>query len=103
MSASMEDSQRVQRDAFGYVERELRGHHGFQIEGGLFCRRDPDPFDTMFRENIELLTTGSQVEHDTPAFLARFRQKPVSFLIASHMRPSFPAAVHRFWEENYQR
>jgi hypothetical protein len=98
----LDDTQRVQRDALGFVAREFGpDRNGFQLEGALACRHDPDPFQVYFRHHIERGFSGPNAK-EIPAFLQRFQNKPVHFLIQSHMLGFFPQPIRQFWAENYQ-
>jgi len=98
----LDDTQRIQRDALGFIAHEIGpDRHGIQLEGALACRRDPDPFQVYFRHHIEQGFYGPNA-NKIPAFVERLRNKPVYFLIQSHMIGFFPEPIRRFWEENYQ-
>ncbi|HEX7481659.1 MAG TPA: hypothetical protein VF331_27890 [Polyangiales bacterium] len=99
----LDDTQRVQRDVLHFAQRHFDAHHsGFQLEGALACRADPDPFPVYFREHIERLFSGPEAAANSAALIERFRTKPVYFLIASHMIPFFSEPVQQFWQQNYQ-
>jgi len=93
------DTQRVQRDAYAFIEASFpREAFGFHPEGGLFCRPDPDPFRFFFSLQLayELKAPGA-----VDRFVQRFVDKPVSFLVATHRLNGFPKPVQRFWRDHY--
>lgn len=97
-----DDTQRTQRDALAFIARDFGPNtFGYQVEGALACRHDPDPFPVWFRPHIEAELAAGKLSA-VEAFVERFRAKPVHFLIGSHMTGFFPEPVRRFWSENYQ-
>lgn len=98
----LQDSQQVQRRSFEFIARNFAPESaGYQIEGALFCRPDPDPFPVLFREHLERNFTGSQARQNIDAFIARFRDHDVSFFVYSHMIPFFPKEIREFWGSHY--
>jgi hypothetical protein len=98
----LDDTQHVQRDALEFVARDFgRERYGFQLEGALSCRHDPEPFPVYFRPHIERAFSGANTDK-IAAFVERFQTKPVHFLIVSHMVGFFPEPIRNFWQQNYR-
>jgi predicted regulator of Ras-like GTPase activity (Roadblock/LC7/MglB family) len=77
----------------------LRHTRGYQVEGALFCARDPDPMPAMFTQQILLRARQGPAAFDE--FLGEFRSRPIAFIVESHRMGQFPPLVRRFWEEHY--
>ncbi|HKP63997.1 MAG TPA: hypothetical protein VJV78_44990 [Polyangiales bacterium] len=93
------DSQRVQRDAQSFVNRNFpRDALGFHPEGALACRPDPAPFPIYFSNDIAR-------EFRDPAaitaFIRLFASKPVAFIVTSYRLLHFPIPIQNFWTQHY--
>jgi hypothetical protein len=96
-----DDPQRVQRAALAFVDRNFDpAARGFQAEGALLCRADPNPFGTYFGDTVQSRMTGPGAQPRIDAFIAEFRERPVSFLIAHRLFP-FPDPIDTFWRTHY--
>lgn len=96
-----QDTQRVQRDAESFIARNFnRDARGFQTEGALLCRSDPQPFPAYFADGAARAFGGADGRARTDAFIGEFRSRPVSFLIV-HRLFAFPEAVREFWDAHY--
>jgi hypothetical protein len=103
-----QDWQQPQRDALRFVQRNFPPEaRGFQAEGALFCRADPEPFPIFFSQIINL-RFGTSKSTRTPeqvaaldAFIAEFRTRPVVFLLGSFRRAHFPQPFQDFWKQHY--
>ncbi len=100
-TVNRQDTQRVQRDALTFTEQTFAPDaRGFQAEGALLCRTDPDPFPTLFAENVIAEFFGPHGDARSAAFIDEFRKRPVTFVIA-HRLFRFPPAVEEFWRTHY--
>lgn len=96
------DTQAVQRDTFAFIARNFEmTARGFNADGGLFCRRDPQPFPVYLREHVERTFAGADGDRQADLFLAEFRARPVAFLIEDFLLDPFPARIRQFWSTHY--
>ena len=100
----MQDTQKIQRDAFAFVDRHFSpGDRGYHVEGALFCRKDPQPFPSYFSQHIVKKFFGEGAAQRAKEFLAEFRLRPVKFIISSHRLGNFPRPMIAFWWQHYVR
>jgi hypothetical protein len=98
-SRLLSDSQRSQRDALAFVDRNFElSARGFQPEQALFCRRDPSPFPVFFSQHIRQRLTSAEAQ---TAFIAEFVARPVAFIVTSHRLGQFPRRIRDFWRNHY--
>jgi hypothetical protein len=98
----LEDTQAVQRDTFAFIERSFDPTaRGFNADGGLFCRRDPEPFPVYLREQVEREFGGPDGDRRADLFIADFRSRPVAFIVDDFLLDPFPARVREFWSAHY--
>jgi hypothetical protein len=96
------DTRAPQRDAFAFVESNFPASaQGFMADGGLFCREDPKPFRGYLRETVDIVFTGPDGERNADAFIADFRQRPVSFIVETFLLQPFPPKIQAFWGQHY--
>lgn len=94
------DTQSNQRNAMRVVQDPgLRGLRGWQNEGALFCKHDPDYKDALFTLFINQLGEAGPGSFDQ--FLDDFRDRPISFIVDSYRMVNYPSEVRRFWSEHY--
>lgn len=94
------DSQHEQRATMQLVlESGLRGRRGYQVEGALFCVRDPDPLPVMFSRQIGLHYRNAPEE--AGKFVDEFRNRPIAYFIESYRMNQFPPEVRDFWGRHY--
>jgi hypothetical protein len=99
---ALRDTQAVQRDSLALVERDLPASaRGFQLDGALYCRRDPAPFPVLLREHVVRLYSGPPAAANVAALIAEFRRRPVAFVIGSHRMSQFPRELKTFWRTHY--
>jgi hypothetical protein len=97
-----EDTQAVQRDTFAFIDRNFdRTARGFHADGGLFCRRDPQPFPVYLHEHVMRTFGGPDGGRQADLLVAEFRARPVTFMIEDFLLNPFPAKVKRFWATHY--
>jgi hypothetical protein len=97
---TLDDTQAIQRESFGLVER-LPGHlRGFNTDGGLVCRADPKPLPAFFGTTITQAFYGANGDAFTASFLAEHRSRPIAFIVRSN-RVNFPDRVKAFWDTHY--
>lgn len=100
--ARLDDRQAVQRDSLALVEGSfLPSARGFQAEGALFCRPDPEPFPRLLSQTIAANFYGPGSEPRVAAFLDEFRKRPVAFVVTSYRMQQFPPVVQSFWRRHY--
>jgi hypothetical protein len=100
----LQDTQAVQRDTFAFIERNFDATaRGFNADGGLFCRRDPQPFPVYLHEHVMRTFGGSDGDRQADLFIAEFRNRPVAFLIEDFLLYPFPRKVVEFWSTHYVR
>lgn len=98
----LRDTQEVQRVSMRFIEQSLPASaRGFQADGALFCRKDPEPFAVYLREHVETLFQGAKAEQNTAKLLHEFRTRPLAFFIATHRLATFPSEIRLFWSEHY--
>jgi hypothetical protein len=98
----LEDTQTVQRDTFAFIDRNFnRTARGFNADGGLFCRGDPEPFPVYLREHVERGFGGPDGDRQADLFIAEFRTRPVAFMIDDFLLQPFPGSVREFWSAHY--
>lgn len=98
----LDDTQRPQREALRFTAAELGPPRlGFQLEGALLCRKQSDVFKVYFRPHIEAAFAEPGAAGKISAFIQNFRDKPVHFVIDSHMIGFFPKPITEFWQANY--
>lgn len=97
---TLADTQAVQRDSFGFVERLPASMRGFNTDGGLICRRDPDPLPVFLGQHVQARFFGKNGPAYAEKFVAEHRTRPVAFIVRSN-RVGFPGPVKTFWETHY--
>jgi hypothetical protein len=98
----LQDTQEVQRASYAFIGRAFRPtDRGYQVEGGLFCRADPDPMPSYFSQHIVSKFSGPKAGPRLRAFLSEFARRPIAYMIQSHRMSQFPDVVHRFWASHY--
>lgn len=98
----LEDTQRAQRDAFSFIDRNfLRSAPGFHADGGLFCREAKGHFPVVFGIHLQEQFYGEKNSTNVTAFIETFRTLPVEFLIRTPRLEGFPRPIIEFWEANY--
>jgi hypothetical protein len=96
-----DDTQRVQRDALMFIDRNFDpAARGFQSEGALFCRIDPAPFPTYFGDAMARQFGSESGRVRAEALINEFRSRPVTFMIAHRIFP-FPLLIEEFWKSHY--
>jgi hypothetical protein len=101
--ALLQDSQRVQRESFAFIHRNLeRSDVGFHPEKGLFCQQGGPPIQIHFSQTIYRRFGGEWSEANGEKMMRTFRDEPVKFILQSFRLNQFPVALRRFWAENYQ-
>lgn len=99
--ALRQDTQRVQRDALAFIDGNFDpAARGFQSEGALLCRTDPNPFRTYFADAVTSQFTGASGRPRAEAFINEFRSRPVAFMIA-HRLFRYPDIIDAFWKTHY--
>jgi hypothetical protein len=95
------DTQEPQRDALAFIDRTFApAIRGFQAEGALACRHDPNPFPIYFAETAGRLFGGVGGRLRAQAFIDEFRRRPVTFVVM-HRLYAFPPAIEQFWRTRY--
>jgi hypothetical protein len=97
------DTQREQRETMRLVyDSGLRDRRGYQVEGALFCARDPDPMPVMFSQDIaRKFWKSPQADQATAEFIAEFRDRPIAYIVESYRLNQFPDPIRRFLGEHY--
>jgi hypothetical protein len=96
-----QDTQKVQREALAFIDRNFEpAARGFQAEGALLCRRDPNPFPVYFADTVGRLFRGVRGRLLAQAFIDEFRTRPISFMIAQRLY-RFPPPIDEFWSAHY--
>lgn len=94
------DSQATQRETMRLIrESGLRERRGYNVEGALFCARDPDPMPTLFSQGI-----WQKFRNNPPAaaaFIQEFRDRPIAYIVESYRMNQFPAEIRTFFGEHY--
>jgi hypothetical protein len=95
------NNQEHQRASLAFVERSFpRDAPGFEGHTAFTCRQDPAPFPPMFAHTIAEEFGGEDRSERARAFIARFREMPVSFVILPVGQP-YPPEVWEFWRTRY--
>ena len=97
---TLRDTQSIQRETFAFVERNLDAAElGFHADGGLVCRRHPQPLPVFLGQNIASRFGGPEGQANISAFIDEFRARPITYLI----QPTrvFPPQIVEFWESHY--
>jgi hypothetical protein len=98
----LHDTQDVQRRPFAFVARNFDASaRGFNADGALFCRADPEPFRAYLRETVDKFFNGPGGEQFSQGFINEFRRRPVAFLVESFLLKPFPPSVRTFWDTHY--
>jgi hypothetical protein len=98
----LQGSQRNQRATTNWIRNsELAKLRGFQLEGGLFCANDPDPFRPMFSPQIYSTYRFSPAASED--LIAEFRSRPIAYMVESYRLREFPDSVKLFWDTHYVR
>ncbi len=97
------DTQSEQQETLQLVyNSNLRNRRGYQVEGALFCAKDPDPIRTMFSQGIARhFRMSPQAAEHTAEFIDEFRRRPVAYIVESYRLQQFPADVNRFFANHY--
>lgn len=99
---TLEDTQQLQVESFAFAEQGVpAAAHGFQADGGLFCRRDGVQLPVFLGQNIAQRFGGADGPAHIEDFVAEHRRRPVLFLVWSPRFGNFPAEIQRFWREHY--
>ena len=98
-----DDTQQGQRDTLKLVYSSgLRERRGYQVEGALFCSRDPAPMRTMFSPGIYTRFRKSpDAEKNSADFIAEFRNRPIAYIVESHRLMQFPKSITSFLQSHY--
>lgn len=99
----LRDTQDIQRRSYAFIETRLPQFRGFNADGGLFCRHDPEPFGEYFREAAEDFGVGPDADKRQDAFIAEFRRRPVAYLLDTFLLEPFPEKIRQFWHQHYVR
>jgi hypothetical protein len=96
----LDDTQHEQRETMRLADA-LAGHgrRGYNVEGALFCSRDPAPIPAMFSQQIWRRFSGSPTA--ATEFITDFRRRPIAFFVESYRMNQFPPAVRNFFAEHY--
>ena len=97
------DTQLEQRETMRLVhDSKLRDRRGYQVEGALFCSRDPDPLPVMFSQEIwRRFHASPKASQATADFIAELRDRPVAYFVESYRMNQFSAEVRMFFAEHY--
>jgi hypothetical protein len=94
------DSQSTQRETMRLIlESGLRERRGYNVEGALFCARDPDPIPALFSQGIWQKFRNNPLA--VAAFVQEFRNRPIAYIVESYRMNQFPAEIRRFFGEHY--
>lgn len=98
-----ENSQAKQREVLQLVRQSpLVDRRGYQVEGALFCMRDPSPIPPMFSEGIaRRFFLSADSAQNTSRFIDEFRDRPVAYIVESFRLLRFPQSVKAFFSEHY--
>lgn len=99
---TLDDTQRIQRDTFAFAERMPAELRGYNTDGGLLCRGDPDPLPSFFGVHIARRFSGAEGEAYMAQFLREHRSRPIAFVVRTG-RVKFPRPVEEFWDSHYVR
>jgi hypothetical protein len=97
------DTQSEQSDTLRLVyDSPLRNRRGYQVEGALFCARDPDPIPTMFSQDIwSRFVHAPDSKESKDKFIAEFRKRPVAYIVESYRLNQFPDPIRSFLDDHY--
>lgn len=99
---TLANTQQIQVESFGFTERELPATaHGFQTDGGLFCRRDSVQLPVFLGQNIAQHFGGKDGPAHIQAFIAEHRRRPILFVVGSPRLSNFPPEIQAFWRDHY--
>jgi hypothetical protein len=99
---TLENSQHVQRDSFAFIEHNLPSDaKGYQVDGALFCRQEPDPLPSFYGHSLYVHFNGVDGKQRTSEFIDLFKQRQVAFIVHTHRFKNFPAEVRAFWSKHY--
>jgi hypothetical protein len=94
------DSQSTQRETMRLIrESGLRHRRGYNVEGALFCARDPDPIPALFSQGI--WQKFSNNPEAVAEFVQEFRDRPIAYIVESYRMNQFPAEIRTFFDEHY--
>ena len=99
----LDDTQWEQRATMRLVYASpLRDRRGYQVEGALFCTRDPSPLPAMFSQVIwRKFRASPQASKNTADFISELRDRPVAYFVESYRMNQFPDEIRRFFAEHY--
>jgi hypothetical protein len=97
------DTQLEQRETLRLVYGSpLRQRRGYQVEGALFCIRDPDPLPALFSQGIwQRFYNSPDSASNRTRFIEEFRRRPVAYIVDSYRLGQFPREVRDFWAQHY--
>jgi hypothetical protein len=97
------DTQLEQRETLRLVyDSPLNTRRGYQVEGALFCMRDPDPLPALFSQGIwQRFSSSSDAANNRDSFIEEFRTRPVAYIVDSYRLGQFPSEIGGFWAEHY--
>lgn len=98
----LEDTQAYQRDTLAFIERNLPADaRGYQTRSELTCRPDPDPFPTLFSQNVVNLFEGDGRDENIAKVIREIREREVGFLIHNQWLFQFPDELTAFWTNRF--
>lgn len=98
----LRDTQRPQREALAFVERNFSASaYGFQSYSLFMCRHDPEAFQFLNYRILDVYFGGPEGEARTEAMIRGFRSRPVSFLTLPASSQFIPSALRNFWLTHY--
>ncbi len=97
------DTQAEQRKTLELIyESALIHRRGYQVEGALFCAKDPSPIPPLFSEGIaRRFFLSKDSAQNTKDFVEEFRNRPIAYIVESFRLQRFPKAIRRFLGEHY--
>jgi hypothetical protein len=102
-TSMLEDSQAVQRDTLGFVDRNFdKSFRSYDTHGAMFCRADPDPIAGSMVSSLMAKFSGPESARATHDFIEDFRARPIAILMPNQLE-FYPRAIKEFWDNNYQR
>jgi hypothetical protein len=102
-AALLADTQAIQRESLAFVDRSFpRATHGFQADGALFCRADPEPLPVFLGAEIYRRFGGPDARRETDLLLARLRERPVDFIVRSEHLLWLPPEILELWDRHYR-
>lgn len=96
-------TQTEQRETLRIVlDSALRQRRGYQVEGALFCARDPGPMPIMFSQDIwRRFKASPRAAENAARFVADLRERQVAYVVDSYRLRQLPPSILDFFGSHY--